>query len=63
MHRAVGAAGDLHSLDTIIYGTPEEVTDKLQQLREQIGLDYLIASPLSHESFMLFTERVLPRLL
>jgi alkanesulfonate monooxygenase SsuD/methylene tetrahydromethanopterin reductase-like flavin-dependent oxidoreductase (luciferase family) len=48
--------------ETIIYGTAEEVADKLIQLREQIGLDYLIASPLSHETFMLLTERVLPRL-
>ena len=48
--------------DTIIYGTPEEVTDKLTELRETIGLDYLIASPLSHETFMLLTERVLPKL-
>jgi alkanesulfonate monooxygenase SsuD/methylene tetrahydromethanopterin reductase-like flavin-dependent oxidoreductase (luciferase family) len=48
--------------ETIIYGTAEEVADKLIQLREEIGLDYLIASPLSHETFMLLTERVLPRL-
>ena len=48
--------------EAIIHGTPEEVADKLIELRETIGLDYLIASPLSHETFMLFTERVLPRL-
>jgi alkanesulfonate monooxygenase SsuD/methylene tetrahydromethanopterin reductase-like flavin-dependent oxidoreductase (luciferase family) len=48
--------------DTIVYGTPEEVVDKLTELRETIGLDYLIASPLSHETFMLLTERVLPKL-
>ncbi|HTK99921.1 MAG TPA: hypothetical protein VL379_17930, partial [Pseudomonadales bacterium] len=48
--------------DTIIYGTPEEVVDKLAELHETIGLDYLIASPLSHETFMLLTERVLPKL-
>lgn len=48
--------------DTIVYGTPEEVTDKLTELQETIGLDYLIASPLSHETFMLLTERVLPKL-
>jgi alkanesulfonate monooxygenase SsuD/methylene tetrahydromethanopterin reductase-like flavin-dependent oxidoreductase (luciferase family) len=48
--------------DTIIYGTPDEVADKLIELRETIGLDYLIASPLSHETFMLLTEQVLPRL-
>lgn len=48
--------------DTIVYGTPDEVVDKLTELRETIGLDYLIASPLSHETFMLLTERVLPKL-
>jgi alkanesulfonate monooxygenase SsuD/methylene tetrahydromethanopterin reductase-like flavin-dependent oxidoreductase (luciferase family) len=48
--------------NTIIYGTPEQVADKLIELRETIGLDYLIASPLSHETFMLLTDRVLPRL-
>jgi alkanesulfonate monooxygenase SsuD/methylene tetrahydromethanopterin reductase-like flavin-dependent oxidoreductase (luciferase family) len=37
--------------NTIIFGTPEEVADKLIELRETIGLDYLIASPLSHETF------------
>jgi alkanesulfonate monooxygenase SsuD/methylene tetrahydromethanopterin reductase-like flavin-dependent oxidoreductase (luciferase family) len=46
-----------------VYGTPESVTDKLQQLSEEMFLDYLLCAPLSHESFMLFTEKVLPRLL
>lgn len=46
----------------VIYGTPDEVVDKLQQLEEEIGLGYLLCSPLSHSTFMLFTERVLPRL-
>jgi hypothetical protein len=32
------------------------------RLREEIGLDYLLAAPLSHESFTLLAERVLPRL-
>ena len=48
--------------ETIIYGTPAEVADKLIGLREEIGLDYLIVSPLSHETFMLFTDEVMPRL-
>jgi hypothetical protein len=33
------------------------------ELRETIGLDYLMCAPLSHRSFMLFTEQVLPKLL
>jgi alkanesulfonate monooxygenase SsuD/methylene tetrahydromethanopterin reductase-like flavin-dependent oxidoreductase (luciferase family) len=46
----------------IIYGTPESVVDQLQELRDEIGLQYLLCSPLSHGSFLLFTEKVLPKL-
>lgn len=48
--------------DVVIYGTPEEVVDRIQELRGEIGLDYLLCSPLSHETFELFTKQVLPRL-
>lgn len=48
--------------DTIIYGTAEEVVDKLQWLQEEIDLDSVIVSPLSQETFNLFTDGVLPRL-
>lgn len=48
--------------NVIVHGTPEMVTDKLIELRETIGLDSLLGAPLSHESFLLFTEKVLPRL-
>lgn len=48
--------------DTIIYGTPEAVVDQLQELHETISLDYLLCNPLSHSTFMEFTENVLPRL-
>ncbi|MGH7114424.1 MAG: LLM class flavin-dependent oxidoreductase [Stellaceae bacterium] len=52
-----------HYLDgVILHGTPEAVTEQILQLREEIGLDYLLCAPLSHETFMLLTERVLPRL-
>jgi len=47
----------------IIHGTPERVFDQLQQLHEEIWLDYLLCAPLSHSSFLMFTEKVLPRLL
>jgi luciferase family oxidoreductase group 1 len=47
----------------IIHGTPEHVYDQLQQLHEEIGLDYLLCAPLSHSSFLMFTEKVRPRLL
>jgi len=48
--------------EVILHGTPEAVIEQIQRLREEIGLDYLLCAPLSHESFMLLTDRVLPRL-
>jgi alkanesulfonate monooxygenase SsuD/methylene tetrahydromethanopterin reductase-like flavin-dependent oxidoreductase (luciferase family) len=45
-----------------VWGTPEAVVDQLQRLREEMFLDYLLCAPLSHESFLLFTDRVLPKL-
>jgi alkanesulfonate monooxygenase SsuD/methylene tetrahydromethanopterin reductase-like flavin-dependent oxidoreductase (luciferase family) len=48
--------------EVILHGTPESVADAILRLRQEIGLDYLLCAPLSHESFMLLTERVLPRL-
>jgi alkanesulfonate monooxygenase SsuD/methylene tetrahydromethanopterin reductase-like flavin-dependent oxidoreductase (luciferase family) len=48
--------------EVILHGTPETVGDEILRLREEIGLDYLLCAPLSHESFMLLTEHVLPRL-
>jgi alkanesulfonate monooxygenase SsuD/methylene tetrahydromethanopterin reductase-like flavin-dependent oxidoreductase (luciferase family) len=49
--------------EVVIRGTPERVLDTISQLRETIGLDYLMCAPLSHQSFTLFTEQVLPKLL
>ena len=49
--------------EVILWGTPEKVGDDILRLREEIGLDYLLCAPLSHQSFMLLTEQVLPRLL
>ena len=46
-----------------IYGTPEKVVDRLQALGEEMALSYLLCAPLSHGSFELFTERVLPKFL
>jgi len=48
--------------EVIIHGTPAMVVDQIQELRATIGLDYLLCSPLSHESFLLFTQEVLPKL-
>ena len=48
--------------DVIIHGSPARVAAQLQQLEEEIPLRYLIASILSHESFLLLTDEVIPRL-
>src|SRR5262245_21466123 len=49
--------------DVVLRGSPERVADKIAELRESIDLEYLMCAPLSHQSFMLFTEKVLPKLL
>ena len=46
----------------IVHGTAERVVEKIAQLREEIGLDYMIAAPLSHQTFLSFTDHVLPKL-
>ncbi|MFP6640183.1 MAG: LLM class flavin-dependent oxidoreductase [Myxococcota bacterium] len=47
----------------VIHGTPEKVIDQLSALEEEMFLDYLMCAPLSHSSFELFTDRVLPAFL
>ncbi|MBW2426561.1 MAG: LLM class flavin-dependent oxidoreductase [Deltaproteobacteria bacterium] len=46
--------------DVMIYGCPERVVDRLNQLEEEIPLAYLLLSPMSEKTFGLFTEQVLP---
>lgn len=46
----------------IIHGSPAKVVDQLKQLEEDIPLNYLLASILSHETFMLLTDEVIPRM-
>lgn len=48
--------------DVIVHGSPERVADKLRELQETIGLHYLLAAPLSSQSFRLLTEEVIPKL-
>lgn len=48
--------------EVIIHGTPERVADEITRLREEIHLDYLIGAPLSHETFLLFTDKVLAKM-
>lgn len=47
--------------DIILYGTPEQLVDQLQELQESMPLNYLLCAPLSNTSFTLFTEQVLPK--
>jgi alkanesulfonate monooxygenase SsuD/methylene tetrahydromethanopterin reductase-like flavin-dependent oxidoreductase (luciferase family) len=50
-------------LDSVIlYGTPESLVDKVAELKETIGLNYLMAAPLSRDSFRLLADKVAPRL-
>src|SRR5205085_6595071 len=48
--------------EVILHGTPDAVLDQILRLRDEIGLDYLLCAPLSHETFVLLTEKILPRL-
>lgn len=48
--------------DVIIHGSPAKVRDILAQLGEEMHLGYLLAAPLSHRSFELLTDQVLPHL-
>jgi alkanesulfonate monooxygenase SsuD/methylene tetrahydromethanopterin reductase-like flavin-dependent oxidoreductase (luciferase family) len=48
--------------EVILHGAPEAVLEQITRLREEIGLDYLLCAPLSHQTFMMLTEQILPRL-
>ncbi|MBL4888468.1 MAG: LLM class flavin-dependent oxidoreductase [Candidatus Lindowbacteria bacterium] len=51
---------DHYMNSAVIHGCPESVIDQIEQLHEEMHLDCLMCAPLSHSSFMAFTERVLP---
>lgn len=52
-----------HYLDgVVVHGSPERVIDQLHMLREAMFLEYVLCAPLSHLSFMMFTEKVMPQL-
>ena len=55
------SAIDRYMNGVIIYGTPDELVDEIARLKEEMFLDYLLLAPLSHSSFVLFTDEVLPR--
>ena len=43
--------------EVIIYGSVERVIDELKRLEEEVPLNYLLASPLSHDSFMRLSHK------
>jgi len=48
--------------DKIVWGSPARVRDELSRLAEQMHLGYLMIAPLSHDSFVRFTDEVLPHI-
>ena len=48
--------------EVIIHGSPSTVTSKLKELEETMPLDYLLASILSHETFMRLSNEVMPNM-
>lgn len=44
----------------VVWGSPARVVDELERLRQEIPLAYLMAAPLSGETFGLFTDQVMP---
>jgi alkanesulfonate monooxygenase SsuD/methylene tetrahydromethanopterin reductase-like flavin-dependent oxidoreductase (luciferase family) len=52
-----------HYVDSVIlHGTPEALIDQIAELKETIGLNYLMCAPLSRDSFRLLADKVVPRL-
>ncbi len=54
---------DRYLEDVVIWGTPGQVIDQLHRLEAEIHLDYLMCAPLSHSTFLMFTEQVMPHFL
>ncbi len=48
--------------EVMVWGSPAKVIDELTELRESVGIEYLMAAPLSGRSFDLLTSEVLPAL-
>jgi alkanesulfonate monooxygenase SsuD/methylene tetrahydromethanopterin reductase-like flavin-dependent oxidoreductase (luciferase family) len=48
--------------ERIVWGSAARVRDEIARLRDVMCLDYLMIAPLSHDSFMRFSDDVLPHL-
>lgn len=53
---------DFYLDDVMVHGTPQSVIDQLQALAGAVGMDYLMAAPMSGGSFRLLTDEVVPRI-
>lgn len=51
---------DFYLEDVMIYGTADSVADQILSFSAEIGMDYLMAAPLSGRSFRLLTDKLLP---
>ncbi len=51
---------DRYVNEVIVWGSPTRVVDELRRLEEEIPLGYLMAAPLSNETFHRFTDDVMP---
>ncbi len=51
---------DYYLDDVMIHGTADSVADQIRSFREEIGMNYLMAAPMSGRSFRLLTDKVLP---
>ena len=48
--------------EVVVHGSVRRVTDELRRLEEEMPLRYLLAAPLSHETFLRLTDEVMPAL-
>ena len=48
--------------DVMIHGTADSVVEQIQSFGAEIGMNYLMAAPMSGRSFRLLTDKVLPRI-
>ena len=49
--------------DVILWGCPERVADLLLEYEQEKQLGYLLCAPLSNQTFELFNDEVLPRVI
>lgn len=53
---------DRYVNDVIIHGSPAKVVEQLTELEQTMPLNYLLASILSHETFLRLTDEVIPKM-